>query len=127
MRQIISVGVAVMCVAGCTVSRLDFPGDTVRMTMIQKHTKTIPGSKNTLKVRLGDITGRQVLLSIHGVYNKPVVDTVSVHHGDVVPFRVGENKYFLTVIELRNLIVGDDFAVFEISATPPANDRMKSP
>lgn len=97
------------------------------MTIIQRDTKPIPGSKNTLKVRLGDITEGQVLLSIHGMYDKVVVDTVSVHPGDVVPFQVGENKYHLTVIELRNLFVGDDFAVFEVSAAPPSDNDMESP
>ena len=127
MGRLTCVGVAVLCVAGCTVSRLDFPGNTVRMTIIQRDTKPIPGSKNTLKVRLGDITEGQVLLSIHGMYDKVVVDTVSVHPGDVVPFQVGENKYHLTVIELRNLFVGDDFAVFEVSAAPPSDNDMESP
>jgi len=105
-------------VVGCTATRLDLPSDPVRMTIIQRQAKTIPGSRNTVKVQLGDITGKQVLLSIRGGQNQPIVDTRSVEEGDRVAFDLKDGKYTLRVVELRNLMVGDDFGVFEVSTRP---------
>ncbi len=121
-RWFCTVGLGSLLVAGCTVTKIDFGNDPIRMTIIQRHSKAIPGSRNTVKVKIGDITGGQVLLSVHGVLRNTIVDTVSVEPGDVVSISIGKNEYFLRVIELRNLLVGDDFGVFEISDAPPEED-----
>ncbi len=113
------VGLVSLLVTGCTVTKLDLAHGPIRMTIVQRQSKPVPGSKGTIEVEIGDITSGQVLLSIRGVSNTDIVDTVSVEPGDVVPIPIGKNEYYLKVIELRNLIVGHDFGVFEISETPP--------
>lgn len=120
MRRLAFLGVLLFCLGGCTVSRLDLPDDPFRMTIVQRRAKAIPGSRNTVKVHLDDITGGQVLLEIRGFGGKVIVDTTSVKAGDTVPFRLAEGDYYLHVLELRNLIVGNDFGVFEISTVPPS-------
>ncbi len=114
-----AVGLGSLLVAGCTVTKIDFGNDPIRLTIIQRHSKAIPGSRNTIKVKIGDIIGGQVLLSVHGVLHNTIVDLVSVEPGDVVPIPIGKNEYSLRVIELRNLFMGDDFGVFEISDGAP--------
>ena len=127
MQRVAYVGLASLCLTGCTVTRLDLPTEPVRMTIVQRHAKPIPGSKNMVGVRIGDITGGQVLLTVDRMCRKAIVDTVSVQTGDVIPFRLGENQYYLKVIELRNLLIGDDFGVFDISSTPPAVGAAEKP
>jgi hypothetical protein len=96
------------------------PSDPVRITIVQRHTKAIPGFRGLIKLKIGDITQGQVLLEIVSEnVLRPTVDTISVQTGDVVPFVLGGVEYYLSVIELRNLLIGDDFGVFEISANRP--------
>ena len=114
----------ILCLTGCAATRLALPNDPVRMTVLQRHTKVIPGSQEQVQISLDDITGGQVLLSIRGPDGK-IVDAVSVRAGDVIPFAVGRHEYYLRVVELRNFLTGDDFGVFEISAEPPRKGRLK--
>ena len=114
----------ILSLTGCATTRLALPNEPVRMTVLQRHTKAIPGSQEQVQLSLDDITGGQVLLSIRGPGGK-IVDTVSVKNGDVVPFAVGRHEYYLRVVELRNFLTGDDFGVFEISAEPPRKGRLK--
>jgi hypothetical protein len=91
-----------------------------QVTIVQRHTKPITQIHEALKIHIGDITGGQVLLEViaEGL-RMPLVDTVSVQPGDVVPVPCGDKEYYLTVVELRNFLIGDDFAVLEISAKRP--------
>lgn len=99
---------------------IELPSDPLRMTVVQRHSKAVPGFHGAIKVRIGDITHGQVLLEIISEeVLRPVVDTISVREGDVTPFTLGSAEYYATVVELRNFLIGDDFAVFEISTTRP--------
>lgn len=125
MRKLACTSLALLCFPGCMVGRLDLPADPLQITLIQRHTKALPGSDGTVRLHIADITGGQVLLSIRGVGDKTIVDTRSVQVGDVVPFELKKKRYRLKVIQLRNFAVGDDFGVFEISAAPPKDDERK--
>lgn len=99
---------------------IELPSDPLRMTVVQRHGKDVPGFHGAIKVKIGDITHGQVLLEIVSEeVLRPVVDTISVRVGDVTPFRLGNAEFYLSVVELRNFLIGDDFAVFEISTTRP--------
>ncbi len=119
MRRTACAAVVLLCLPGCVVGRLDLPADPVQITLIQRHSRSLPGSNGTVRLNIGDITGGQVLMSIHGPGTKTIVDTCSVWPGKVVPFEVGRTTYYLGVIQLRNFAVGDDFGVFEITTMPP--------
>jgi len=113
--------IMILCLlaGGCSVATLDARQLPVRMTIVQRHTEFVPGSRKSVRISIDDITGDQVLLKIYGRGNKPIVRTRSVKVGDVIPFDIGPNRYALSVRELRNFLVGDDFGVFEIAAKPP--------
>ena len=114
--------VTLLYLTGCATMRrpkLELPEDPASLTIIQREAKEIPGSRGTLLVSIGDITGGQVILSIYGPGLKPIVDYTSVSPGDIVPFTVHDQQYYLLVKELRNFIIGDDIAVFEISTIRP--------
>lgn len=106
--------------------RLTLPKDPLRMTVVQRRSKIIPGSNGKIYLHIDDITGGQVLLEIWAHFNVPVVDTVSVKPGDVLDFEVGAQKYYLSVVELRNFLTGDDFGVFEISSERPTVKKQEA-
>ncbi|MHC4535906.1 MAG: DUF5329 family protein [Planctomycetota bacterium] len=112
-----------VCFSGCVGSRrattnratLQLATDPVTLTIVQRHSKGIPGSDGIVVVKIGDITGGQVLLEILGADKHVIVDTVSVSPHDTVPFDVDGHRYYLFVKKLHNFLTGDDFAVFDIS------------
>ena len=121
MNKLAGVSLALACLSGCVAPRLELPADRVHITLLQRTAKALPGSKGTVKLKIGDITDGQVLLSIHGPRDTTIVDTCSVSPGKVVPFEVGGTKYYLRVVDLRNFAIGDDFGVFEVSTATPGD------
>jgi hypothetical protein len=111
--------------AGCTAP-LRLPEDPLRMAMPQRHEEVIPGSHGRLVLGLGDITAGQVLVTIHQKGGDPVLPLRSVKPGDVVPFKVRGQAYYLSVVELRNLLFGPDLGVFELSQRPPAASQTQT-
>ncbi len=98
---------------------LKLPAERVELTAVQRCSKAIPGSEDRLLVQLGDITAGQVLLSIRSDDGEVILDDTSVKQGDVVKFSVGGRTYYIRVRELTNVLLGDDFGVFEVSSSPP--------
>ncbi len=104
--------------------RLNLAGDSVKMTIIQRHLKEVPGSEGYVRIYIDDITAAQVLLSITTADGQTLVDQTSVRRGDEVTFTVGEGHYKLTVEKLVNFIAGDDYGAFTVSqVTPPEVDE----
>lgn len=106
---------------------LELPQDPLTLTIVQRTAKLVPGFAGTVSVRVGDITAGQVLVEVTQPHLLlPLVDTVAVKPGDVVTFALGERKYHLTLTRLQNFIIGDDFAVFELSTTRPTDKRLEA-
>jgi len=95
--------------------RLDLPSESVDLTIVQREERAIPGSDGSVKIRLGDITDGQALLSIGTTNDEFLVEKKSVAQGDSVRFSLGDKKYVLRVRELRNVLLGDDFAIVEVT------------
>ena len=108
---------------GCGAPRLELTEDPLRVTVRQRQADVIPGSGDRLVLKVDDVTAGQVLVSIDDRYDGAVVRTRSVRRGDVTEFRVGDRTYYLSVVELRNFLAGEDFGVFEISSRPPGAAR----
>ena len=101
------------------------PNDPLKITLAQRTSKPIPGFEGIVRLAIRDITHQQVLLEVTSeLLTLPIIDTVSVEEGDVLPFNVGGVVYYLSVIELRNHLIGDDFAVFEVS-TKQVDEKAK--
>ncbi len=105
---------------------LALPEDPLGLTIVQRQSKTLPGSRATVRIRIGDVTGGQVLAEVLSRSGPPLVDTVSMKPGDVAQFHVGKRDYHLTLIKLRNFLIGDDFAEFEVSTKRPSAERLKA-
>lgn len=95
--------------------KLDLPEKTVEMVVSQRETPAIPGSDGTIRVQLGDITAGQVFLTVTTKDGEPLLRRKSVAQGDTVEFPVGKKRYAIHIKELRNILVGDDFAKITIA------------
>jgi hypothetical protein len=101
--------------------KLDLPMESVEMTVVQREERSIPGSDGSVRVRLGDITEGQVLLSIGTDDDHKLLEWTSVAQGDTVRFSVGKQNYTARIEELRNVLIGDDFAKITITKAPEDN------
>ena len=119
LRHLILVALSVVAY-GCISQRPQLVQDPVRIAVHQHNAAPVPGAKGDILVRLGDITGGQVMLSVERASGDILVEPRSVRDGDVIPFPMGGRTHYVTVIRLANYLVGDDFGEFELSATPPS-------
>jgi hypothetical protein len=87
----------------------------VSMKVRQRSTTTIPGSTNELLLTVDDITRGQVMVSVIRKSGIAVLGPISMENDDTTTFHFGETLYSLTLSELENDLVGDDFASFVIS------------
>ncbi len=85
----------------------------VEMTVNQRSTTTIPGSK--LRLTIDDITRRQVQASVADTEGLAVLAATSLKEGESAAFMLNDREYQLTLRKLENELVVDDFATFLIS------------
>jgi uncharacterized ParB-like nuclease family protein len=107
---------------------LTLPEDPVRLTILQRRSRTLPGSGDKVAVHIGDITGGQTLLWIGGPKDEPILRRQSVKPGDVLPFRVRGKLFYFHVVKFRTFLTSDDYGIFEVSTTrpePPPEDSPK--
>jgi hypothetical protein len=96
--------------------RLGLNPDPLQLTMLQRSNQDIPGFKGKASIAIEDITRGQAMVSILNRTKTPVVGPVSVQAGDVLPFVVEGQQFFLHVARLENELIGDDVAVMELSS-----------
>ncbi|MFH1421696.1 MAG: DUF5329 family protein [Planctomycetota bacterium] len=101
---------------------IEMKGNITSFIVYQHRCGSIPGTNDYLLVRLDDITGGQVLLSIENANYKSIIDKTAVKAGDVLEFTFGENKYKLFVKQLVNVLIGDDWSEIEVFQLD-ANER----
>jgi Family of unknown function (DUF5329) len=107
-------------------------GVPVEMTVKQRSTTAVPDSDESLRITIDDITAGQVMVSLADKDGKSVLAATSLKQGETAEFEFQQEEYQLTLSELENELVGDDFATVVISsgATPspalPARGREKT-
>ncbi|QDT44091.1 hypothetical protein Pan241w_41970 [Gimesia alba] len=104
---------------------LKLPSDSVEMTIIQREERAVPGSDGTVMLRLGDITEGQVLLTVIAADGTVLHKRTSVKQGDQIQFVVGKKQYVLKITEMRNFLLGDDFAKIRIQEADKGNSKDK--
>jgi hypothetical protein len=106
---------------------LKLPSDSVELTIVQREERSIPGSDGSVRIHLGDITDGQAFLSVVTSDQQTLLERTSVTEDDALQFSFGGKRYAVRIRELRNVLIGDDFAKVEISETDqleaPANER----
>jgi hypothetical protein len=109
---------------------LKLPEKSVEMTVVQREERAIPGSEGTVRLRLGDVTDGQAFLEVV-TSDETLLPRKSIRAGDSVEFSVDKKKFTVRVVELRNILIGDDFAKLTIeeseAAAAPAPPKTDPP
>jgi hypothetical protein len=105
-------------------SRLCFEGASAQVTVVQRKSAPLPGSNDYLVLAIDDITHGQVLVEVVGADGEPVAGKRSVRQGEAIPLLVGDEVYTLVLDRLVNMLIGDDFAAFTLSAGAPSWRRQ---
>lgn len=85
------------------------------LTVKQRSSTFVPGTRDGIRVTVEDITRGQVLTSLASREGATVLAPVSLRQGQSANFVVSEEDYQLTLRTLRNNLIGEDFATFVIS------------
>jgi hypothetical protein len=88
-----------------------------KMTVKQRSTTVVPGSGDALVLTVDDITGGQVIASLATSSGDTVLPSRSLTPDDTVPFKIGSSSYSLTLKQLNNALIGEDFATFIVSTS----------
>jgi hypothetical protein len=106
-----------------TPRSLDLPGNVLSLTVKQRQAVVVPGSRDWLRLSIGDITAGQVMVTVETAEGTPLIPQRSVRQGEHVALVIGEGHYTLTLDKLANLLIGDDWATFSVSALVPDERR----
>ncbi|HEY3392085.1 MAG TPA: DUF5329 family protein [Lacipirellulaceae bacterium] len=103
-------------------------GLPVEMAVKQRSTTAVPGSDESLRITIDDITAGQVMVSLADKDGKSVLASTSLKEGEAAEFEFQQQEYQLTLSELENELVGEDFATIVVSSgASPAPASRKSP
>jgi len=106
---------------------LDLESGPARLTVVQRHSADVPGSGGRLQIHLGDITRRQVEVTLSRADGGGVLPPTSMRQGETIRFAYERHAYRLRILRLENLLLGDDTAELEFSADDalPADPRAQ--
>ena len=93
------------------------------VTIIQRASAEVPGSKGRLVVNIGDISGEQVPVRVTWD-NKELMATRSLREGAAVELEIENEKYRMTLERLTNVVIGDDSADFLFDIAEPSSDSQ---
>jgi Family of unknown function (DUF5329) len=101
-------------------------GLPVEMTVKQRTTTAVPGSDDAVRLTVDDITRGQVMVSLTNRDGGVLLGQTSLASGKSAAFRHHGGAYNVTVKELSNALIGEDFATLTISAAAAAlSEREK--
>jgi len=105
---------------------LDLAGGKGKVTVNQRRSADLPGSGGYLRIYIGDISAGQVRVEVsEGHSGAVVVKPTHLQQGGRLRVKLGKRSYTLTLASLVNLLVGTDYAVFEV--TPGWTKAAKKP
>ena len=101
---------------------LELPKDGVTMPMLQRERRYIPGSSETISVRLGDITAGQVFVEVVDFNGRYLVERTSLRNDEFTKFMLNGKTVYLHIDEMVNVLVGDDMCKVRVSNTKPKTE-----
>lgn len=93
--------------------RLDLEGPTT-LTVRQRSSASVPGSRAFLTLSVRDVTAGQVVTLVGAADGTMPVPPRSMAQGSVVTFSLEDGRYELALVRLVNVLIGDDYAEFEL-------------
>ncbi len=114
--------------AGARIAPFELPRGGTVLRLAQRSAAVVPGTGGKLRIEAGDVSGRGVALNLARADGGGVLVDRTVRAGDVVPFLVDDFGYRMVVLQVENLLVGDDWVEIRVeadepSATAPAPDH----
>ena len=85
-----------------------------KLTLKQRSQLEVPGTSGALKLSIGDITKGQVQTSVLNG-KETLLQPVSLSQGNQKTFEYQKRTYELTLTELNNALIGEDFATFKLA------------
>jgi hypothetical protein len=92
------------------------PDLPIEMTVAQRSTTPVPGSEDGLRLTIDDVTRGQVVASLSARDGTVVLAPVSLEAGKSAPFTFRGHGYVLKLTSLKNALMGQDAATFQIAA-----------
>lgn len=102
---------------------LDLPKRGLLMPMNQRERRKIPGSDGTLVLKAGDVTAGQVFVEVVDDDDNTVLDRTSLALKEYARFRVGKEEIFIQLVELDNVLMGNDICEFRLSTREPKLEK----
>ncbi|MCH7702274.1 MAG: hypothetical protein IID37_11370 [Planctomycetes bacterium] len=99
-EQSIAIRYSIQSVPG----ELDFPWDRATVTIYQRTTKEIPGSRGQLFLQIGDVTAGHVLVTVRDAHYKRIIDMAAMRRHDSVSLPLGDVEYMLVLDQLAWII-----------------------
>lgn len=95
---------------------LDLGDGMASLVLPQRSSRELPGSRGSLRVVIGDISGGRVLLTVYGPGERILVPTRPIRQGESIQLEgVNEGRYVIGCGKLVNLLAGDDYAEFTLA------------
>jgi hypothetical protein len=104
---------------------LELSKDGVIMPMLQRERRHIPGSSETISVRLGDITAGQVFVEVVDINGRHLVERTSLRNDEFTHFTLNGKTVYLHIDEMVNNLIGDDMCKVRVSSTEPRTEAEK--
>ena len=123
--QVLMMLIAAVALSGCSrvpragsVSVAGPPpvtGLPIDLTLRQRSTVPVPGSKDALTLTIDDVTRGQVMVTVGHRDGPPLLGPLSMRRGDRQPVTIGSSRIVLELVELHNALIGVDFADFRLT------------
>lgn len=98
----------------------------LQFQMTQRSTVALPRSNDRILITIDDITRGQVMMSLSWREGNVIVATRSVRENDRVTFTVDGHTYKIELKQLKNRLVREDTARFELSPAATESEQMLS-
>lgn len=89
-------------------------------TLYQRSTIALPGSAGELLMTIDDITAGQTMTTLEWRDGTHLVGPRSLRVDDSLDFSVAGQPWRLTLVQMHNELIGNDWADFTLQARPPA-------
>jgi len=94
--------------------RISLGGESAEVSLAQRTSVPLPGSRVSVYLSAGDVTGGRVNVWVIPATGPRLFDGHSLAEGEEVSFAIGGRSYALRLEDLQNRLIGTDRAVFRL-------------
>lgn len=94
---------------------LSLPEEGTEVLLRQRSSTVVPGSSAGVYLSISDVTAGQVHVWVTLASGETLIEDRSLREGDELPLALGGKGYVLRLKDLRNKLIGHDWATFTIA------------